>query len=337
LWRPSQDLSLKLSALFQNDGADRASVVTLRPGLGDLQQVQVLPLGRYHNAVRSYTATLTEKFDGVSQVSSSGYSVNNYHSQVDLSPFIGEFVAEPLYGVSGAENYHSARTSKFTQEIRLSGSLRQRLDWLIGVFYTHEDSPTRDVAYAVNPATLSVAGLIADDPYPTTYAEYAAFADLTYHFTDRFDVQIGGRESQNRQGYSEMLIGPAIILMGLASPAIEPLERTKDNSFTYLLTPRFKLSPDLMVYARLVSGYRPGGPNATCVLFPVPCQFAPDQTRSYELGIKGETPDRRLSFDASMYDIDWKDIQLAVTLPSNGLLFYTNAGDAKSQGVELSV
>lgn len=337
LWRPSQDLSLKLSALFQNDGADGQSAVTLLAGLGDLQQVQVLPLGSYHNALSSYTATLTADFDGVSLVSISGYSVNDYHSLVDTGSFFAAFSAEPLYGVGGAENYHSARTSKFTQEIRLSGSLHQRLDWLIGVFYTHEDSPTRDVYYAVNPFTLSVPGLILDDPYPTTYAEYAAFADLTYHFTDQFDVQIGGRESQNSQRYSETLTGPLDELLGFPSPAIEPPERTKDNSFTYLLTPRYKFSPDLMLYARLASGYRPGGPNSTCILFPAPCRFAPDKTVSYEVGIKGETLDRMLSFDASMYYIDWKNMQLQVTSPSSGTLFYTNAGRAKSQGLELSV
>jgi iron complex outermembrane receptor protein len=336
LWRPSQNLSLKLSALVQNDVADGASVVTPRPGHGDLQQFQVLPLGSYHNAIRSYTATFTANFDGVNLVSSSAYSVNSYRSRSDASPFFADFIAEPLYGVGGAENYHSARTSKFTQEIRLAGSLRQWLDWLIGVFYTHEDSPAHDVYYAVNPLSLSVAGLIVDDPYPTTYAEYAAFADLTYHFTDRFDIQIGGRESQNRQGYSETLTGPLDGLLGLSSPAIEPPERTKDNSFTYLLTPRFKLSADLMVYARLASGYRPGGPNSTCILFPVPCKFAPDKTSSYELGVKGETPDRMVVFDASIYYIDWKNIQLQVT-PSSGSLYYTNAGGAKSQGVELSV
>ena len=337
LWRPSQALSLKLSALFQNDGADGQSVVTLKPEIGDLQQLQVLPLGSYHNTLSSYTATLTANFDRVSLVSISGYSVNDYHSLVDAGPILAEFSAEPLYGVGGAESYHSARTSKFTQEVRLSASLRQRLDWLIGVFYTHEDSPTRDVYYAVNPVTLSVPGLILNDPYPTTYAEYAAFADLTYHFTDQFDVQIGGRESRNSQGYSETLTGPLDGILGFPSPAIEPPERTKDNFFTYLLTPRYKLSPDLMVYARLASGYRPGGPNSTCILFPVPCRFAADKTASYELGIKGETLDRMVSFDASMYYIDWNNIQLQVTSPSSGTLFYTNAGRAKSQGLELSV
>jgi outer membrane receptor protein involved in Fe transport len=43
-----------------------------------------------------------------------------------------------------------------------------------------------------------------------------------------------------------------------------------------------------------------------------------------------------LSFDGSLYYIDWKDIQIGLTSPQ-GFGYFTNASSAKSQGLELSV
>jgi iron complex outermembrane receptor protein len=335
LWRPAEEWSLKVSALLQNTTANGISNVTQQPGLGDLQQLQTLPVGGYHHDVRSYTATLTGALGGVRLTSISAYSVDKFDAVTDFSTLYGSFSELP-FGVGATEALQHNETKKFSQEIRLSSSL-ERLDWLAGVFYTYENTPTHDQYFSVDPVTLAVPGLLLDDPYPTTYAEYAAFGDLTYHFTDRFDVQIGGRESQNRQTYEETLSGPIDPQFGLVSPAGNPPIHTKDNSFTYLLTPRFKISPDLMIYSRLASGYRPGGPNPTCTLFPTPCQYGPDKTYNYELGVKGEALDHLLSFDASVYYIDWKNIQLQLINPSSGAFYYANASTAKSQGLELSV
>src|SRR5690606_8685592 len=110
--------------------------------------------------------------------------------------------------------------------------------------------------------------------------------------------------------------------------------RTDGSAFTYLVTPRFKVSEDLMVYARLASGYRAGGPNIN----PgggVPVQYEPDETQNYEVGVKAERLDRKLSLDASLYHIDWKDIQLS--LLNGGFTFTTNGSRARSQGLELAV
>jgi outer membrane receptor protein involved in Fe transport len=64
--------------------------------------------------------------------------------------------------------------------------------------------------------------------------------------------------------------------------------------------------------------------------------YKPDKTVNYEVGVKGEAFERKLTFEASIYRIDWNDLQLVVTPPSL-LSYYTNAGKAKSQGVELSM
>jgi outer membrane receptor protein involved in Fe transport len=339
LWKFSPEWSLRLSALYQYTDANGTSVVTLPP-LGDLvQQLYVRGAYGYTDEIQSYTANLSGAIGPIKIVSITGYNSDHFHQPLDLTsyPFVSA-ESQTLYGVTGALVDEKRLTEKFTQEIRLTSSWADRLDWLLGLFYTHENTPTHDIYQSNDSTTLAVVGLLYDDPYPTTYTEYAVFGDVTFHLTDRFDLQLGGRESQNRQSYSETLSGPAIPdFYGLPSPLVNPPVHTKDNAFTYLVTPSYKWSPDLMAYARVASGYRPGGPNPTCILFAIPCHFNPDKTVNYELGMKGELFDHRLSLQAAAYYIHWNDIQLQVYNIEQTASFFTNASTAKSQGLELSV
>jgi len=55
------------------------------------------------------------------------------------------------------------------------------------------------------------------------------------------------------------------------------------------------------------------------------------------VGAKSELLDKRLTVDFSLYHIAWKNIQIQLRTPQLGLIYTGNGGDAKSQGVELSV
>ena len=343
LWRPSQELSLKVTALYQRSTLDGSPMVYVGPGLGDLQQNNARGTGASEKTLQAYSALLTAKLGAVDLVSISGYTVSDYHESLDLTPVFGPLTENGVpgsgfngFGVTGTPAIQIGKTSKFTQELRLSGSIGSSTDWLAGAFYNHEDTQYAEDILATDSVTGAVAGLWLHEPTPNTFTEYAAFADITYHFTDRFDVQIGGRESQNRQTLEQSFYGIfAPVILGLPSGSVEPEVHSKENAFTYLVTPQLKVSPDLMVYARLASGYRPGGPN---YFVPgVPSQYGRDTTQNYELGAKGETLNHTLSFDVSLYYIDWKDIQLVLAQPVTGSQYSANGSRAKSQGVEFSV
>ena len=182
------------------------------------------------------------------------------------------------------------------------------------------------------------ANLFADVNFPSTYTEYSGFADLTVHFTNRFDVQFGGRESYNRQVYNETDKGLFALFQFGADPTIAPTERTNDNSFTYLVTPRFRLSSDLMLYAKVASGLSARGHRTPMQISSIlPVHYGPDKTTNYELGLKGETPDHKFSFDGSVYYTrlgrtstdSWTD-------QTSGTLYFANGSGAKSEGVELA-
>src|SRR5262249_6219985 len=128
-------------------------------------------------------------------------------------------------------------------------------------------------------------------PYAFEFSEYSLFGDLTVHLGDRFDIQFGVRESQNRQIYNETDTGPIVDLYYGPSPYVQPTEHSKGNAFTYLVTPRFRVSPNLMIYARVATGYRLGGPNLEAALSQIPLSYDPDTTTNYEVGVKGNLSD----------------------------------------------
>ena len=354
LWMPSNSVSVKLSAQLQNNkqtGVSEVDVPTAgfpqTAGLGDLQQNYIAGSGGYnvggfYKTVQVYSAIVKARIGGIDLASITGFNIIRLRDSLDLGAGYPGISAgsESLFGVTGVPYADYYVTDKLTQELRLSGSLWQRFDWLAGGFYTREISHGSDAWLASNPTTGQVFGTSVLYFYPRNiYQEYSGFVNLTYHLTDKFDVQVGVREShfsytQDPQSISGLGVP---IFDGVPSPIISPQAEATSNAFTYLLTPRFEISSDLMLYARLASGYRPGGPNTAGA--GTPLQFSPDKTQNYEIGIKGEFLDHTVSVDASVYYIDWKNlqIQLRKNLANGAYAFYTgNGSKAKSEGVEFS-
>lgn len=336
LWSPADTLSLGLSALYQKTDSGGSNDFNeavngyVGPPVGGLQQSYPRGVGAYDREIQQYSANLTAKLAGIDLTAISAYGINRYRDSFDLTFQFGP-AAEALYGVGAAPVFNSAQSRKFSQEIRLSAPLGAHFEWLLGGFYTHEDSSFAQAIEATDPVTGQSAGLLADLSVPTRYRESAGFANFTYHFSDRLDIQIGGRESHISQTYTQLEGGPAV-----GGDFVLPQVQTSANVFTYLVTPQFKLSPDLMIYARLASGYRPGGPNAN----PgngVPPAYNPDKTKNYEIGTKAGFLDRRLTVDASLYYIDWDGIQISLLNGQTETTYNANGGKAKSEGAELSV
>jgi iron complex outermembrane recepter protein len=336
IWKPSDQFSMKLSALLQDSRASGSSYVDQSPGMGDLQQRTVPHSGFFDSKIQAYSINATGRL-GVAEITSlTGYNVNTLNNALDFTPLAG-VLSNALFQVGGAPELNYNKTKKVTEEVRLRTPIGARLEWLVGAFYTHEDNQSIQQIVAADLTTGSTVGSLLNVDFPTTYAEYAGFTDLTVHMTERFSVQLGARESQNRQSYATTWVGPYVpIVLQVPSPLIPPRSDTKANAFTYLVTPQYRLSPDLMMYCRLASGYRPGGPNVNSTLNTLPT-FGPDKTENYEIGVKGDVLEHMLTFDASVYYISWKDIQLQLIDPVAHVAVYTNASRAKSQGLELAV
>jgi outer membrane receptor protein involved in Fe transport len=348
LWKPSDDFSLKVSALYQTIHGNGTSDVTPNPPaifgvppLGDLQQFYIRAINNYgyERKAQAYSALINWKIGIAELTSLTGYNKTSIRDSFDLSDDLYSF-SEKYYGTVGNQILNNIGVSRLTQEFRLTAPLGQHFDGLLGAFFSQEVDHWQwnyPVSDPFSGATLGDWGSFNATNSPITYTEYSVFGDLTYHVTDQFDIQVGGREAQFR------IVGSSFSVTGMTAnvidgfptdPFVFPEYTIKQNAFTYLLTPRYKITPDFMVYARLASGYRPGGSNAGTPQ--VPQEYSSDKTEDYEIGSKVDFLDHTLSLDASLYYINWKNIQLPLIYPVNGSTYVGNAAGAKSEGIELT-
>lgn len=234
---------------------------------------------------------------------------------------------------SAATLINADRAKKFSQEVRLASQDGGAFEWLVGGFYTHEKISVDQTIKIVPPSGGGTTAYASVGP--AKLEEKAVFADATYHFTDKFDVQAGVRYSSNDQSSASTttIAAPATRFFGPSSSIATT--SSSDDAVTWLFTPRYKVSSDLMAYLRVATGYRPGGPNSTGVTG-IPLSFKSDSVVSYEAGLKGTLPQINATFDASLFQIDWDDIQLLTTDNVSQFTYYTNGSTARSRGVELS-
>ncbi len=335
LWHLLPTVDLRVTALFQTRSANASNTEDVTasgtPVYGDLTHERLLGTDGFDSRVKAYSATLTARLGGPTLTSITGYSQFSTEFPQDVS---GDFTpfTPAIYGKSLPVRINNLyRTDKISQEVRLASADNHHFEWLVGAFYTREDNPLTESIFPVSSATgdsLPLQNLIDVDA-AQIYQEIAGFADLTYYFSNNFDVTVGGRYSHNKQDYSELDTGA---LIGAPSST---LANSTDDSATFLVTPRYHFSDSLMAYARVASGYRPGGPNAGAVAG-VPSSYGADKTVNYELGVKGDALERRFTYDADVFYIDWTQIQIREVDVDNGFSFYGNAGKANSRGVEMS-
>ena len=334
---PTERLSVRGSVLLQNIRSNGTNMVdldpvTFDPVYGSLKHQRLIDEPNNID-YRLYNTTIDYNFGSVGLVSATSFGTLDQQQIEDASSVYGPLLTGGLHIPLGAGVDQGMTQRRFTQEVRLASTGPSRLEWTVGGFYTHEKNRLSQDLFAVDGITgASIPALdgVIIVSLPSRYSEYAAFGNVTWHISPRFDLSGGGRLSHNKQSDVQNTTG---LLVGGASSFGG---NSSDSVFTYSVAPSFKPNASTRIYARVAKGYRPGGPNAVSPLAPndVPRHFAPDTTTNYEVGVKTETDDHLLSLELSAFLIDWKDIQLLVQI--EGLGVNTNGGQARSKGLEFT-
>jgi outer membrane receptor protein involved in Fe transport len=302
---------------------------TFEPVYGDLT---INSLDSYNNSkYQLYTSRAELDLGAVKATSITAWSrADNVLSNDVTSVFGGLFKA--FYGLSTAPSVqiaNSDHTHKFSQELRFNGDVGP-VSWIAGGFYTVEHASTDQ--------TLTPSGSLTGTRYrstgPSTYREYAGFADATWHATDKLDLQVGGRWAHNKQDNNSVLSMDSQLNAAFGANGVQS-QRSSDSAATWLVSPSYHITRDIMVYARAASGYRPGGPNIAAPPS-APASYSPDRVINYELGFKGKVIPDLLTIDTALFEIDWNNIQIQGTDPVTSLTFIANGGTARSRGIEFS-
>jgi iron complex outermembrane receptor protein len=334
---PTDDLSIRLTAIAQESTYNGINTVDVNPATlqslyGGLSQERSLsePSNfKYEN----YNATVDWNLGPVRILSSTSFGILDSETVNDATPLYGGLAGLLFGGAPGALLDDNVDLRKFTQEVRLSSPSSQLLEWQAGVYFTHEYGQVNEYLDGVTIPAGSLLGLIEQPIINSDYKETAGFANVTYHILPQFDVEVGGRYSHNEQDATQV-----VNFNPLLSPAAEVTPaNSSGNVFTYSAAPEWHFDANDALYARVASGYRPGGPNVIPPNAPstVEREYGSDKTTSVEVGLRSTQLDGALSFDVALYHVNWKNIQLFEEVEGFGI--NGNGGTARTQGLEWDV
>jgi iron complex outermembrane receptor protein len=340
LYVPSDAFSLRLTANLQNVATDASGTVESDPNTLDtlysrFSQSQFVP--EFNDVdYRVYNATLDFDLGFATLTSSTSYNELESNFRTDLTNQFSPLI-EPIVGANEFPQQQTTKYDKITQELRLASPSNDAFEWLVGAYFTREEGDILQHFEAWIPGTMTpIPGQpqLGDSTLHSEYEEIAAFASGTIHFSDRFDVTLGGRYSENDQEAKQDAIG---LLAGGPSGVSFPTATSTEDVFTYSVSPKLKFGEHASLYARVASGFRPGGPNVLPPGAPagVPLSYESDSLTSYEVGYKRESANRAYSIDLSAYHIDWEDIQLFTQVNNFGV--NVNGGGATSDGIEATL
>jgi iron complex outermembrane recepter protein len=334
LFAPTDAFSLRVNALYQdrsyNDWSNEdVNPGTLTPVYGNLIQENLISQPG-HTINQIYNVTMNWDVGFAKLLSTTSYELFQPHSLWDFSQ---DFDISPaMFGRPLGVAIQQARpANSWTEEFRVSSRTDVPLQWQIGGYLTGEASNEQSDLFPIDVATKTVLYNFSPNfglfDVRTTYRENAGFGNIDYHITPTVDVSVGGRYSSNHQTFHQ-------VSSGVFESNNNIFGVSSEDVFTYSGDVRWHVTPNNMLYARVATGFVPGGPNS---VFPgsagiIPSAYSPSTTVNYEAGIKSSLLENHVTVEVSAFDIEWKKIQLDETIGAfDGV---ANGGAARSDGVE---
>jgi iron complex outermembrane receptor protein len=205
----------------------------------------------------------------------------------------------------------------FTQELQLQGdAFNNSVSYIAGLYYFRETGQQ-----ALN-STIFFTPSYTDFDIVTD--SYAAFGQVNINITDKVDIIIGGRYTQDKK----------FLDATIAESAVN--RQDKFTKFTPKFGINYQANDDLFIYTSFTEGFKAGGYNSLASSAEaLNSPFDMQVVSAYELGIKSEWLNNRLRINAAGFFNDYTNLQQQ-TLDNQGA-FITENYDAEHKGIELEV
>jgi iron complex outermembrane recepter protein len=260
-----------------------------------------------------------------------------------------------------------SRQDQYSQEFRLSSTGANVIDYTAGLYVFTQTIKGRPVtAYGPEAAYWLLGpepaipgnlleGYRTDGKTRFQSDSYAVFGELTWHLPHAFEFTGGLRYTrEEKQGSFDSTVtgglattDPNLIRQKLS--ILRPqsyVADVADGSFSGRMTLAWKALPDVMPYMTFARGYKSGGINmsglpltsdnlpalATAVI-------EPEQNTTYELGMKSELFDSRMSVNADVFHTTVEDFQANIVDTGPGALrgYLANIDEVRVQGLEFDM
>lgn len=262
-----------------------------------------------------------EKFD---LIATTAYQYIDDFQDVDQ-----DFTPAPIF-----EATQSQLQNMVSQEIVAKSKPNKNYEWVTGIYGFYQDF---DRSVRVDVPANNMVNMI---DFVENKQGIALFHQTTMHelFIDRLSVSFGARVDveQNRLDYKNV-----VVVNGNSLPAVDTLYPAMTFSqVTPKISLQYELSNFTNLYFLVSRGYKTGGFNANLIReedLDAHLEFDAEHSWNYELGMKTALMQNKLQAELALFYIDWDNQQIYQPVPTGQGSMLKNAGQSRSQGVELSL
>jgi iron complex outermembrane receptor protein len=139
---------------------------------------------------------ITKSFSATSnlQIDTGGPTINLITGYRRLHQDYLTDVFDGRFATGGFAIVNTGRFEQFSQEVKLTGQIAERLDYVAGLFYLHEDNRTdfADV-FTIDAGTTGIPLVLSDRVLNNTTSAPAVYAQADWHATDALTLTLGAR------------------------------------------------------------------------------------------------------------------------------------------------
>ncbi len=270
-----------------------------------------------------------------------------------------DFIGLPVTTVSA----NPSQQEQYSQELRIASNGEHALDYVLGAFYFYQTIDTQGLqvqgrsasafllnptgAGGRNPATLD--SLTSRNTIGFKNTSAALFGKLTWHVTDRFQIAPGLRLNYDKKDGDYV----SVVTNGTGTPltadqrgvlAPQSYQPKFDNwNLSGDVTAAYEVADDIHAYATYARSYKSGGINLSGLPLdgantPIlsAATVRPEKVNHYELGLKTQFLDRRVTLNLAGFWTEISEYQATVTNGQLGVLrgYLANAGKVRTRGIE---
>lgn len=337
---------------FLNDDFDAAIPPTYGEG-----ESGVFLREPYRRKIDLESLEASYEFGFATLTSSTSYYENDSRAVSDLS---GSYQVNlgVLYGGFprlSAESARGTAEQTFAQELRLVSKSGERFDWVVGLFYQRLKNrfTTVDRIPGFSAFFEAALGFPSDErafdySRALTFEDRAAFGELTWHVTPKWQMTAGLRTLDQELDIATVTKLPICSVFCSNTGDPEDIEGTTvaddDNDQSDVLAKfntSYSFTDSIVGYFTFSQGLRRGGANAVPTVGqfaqdPAFVSFDADSVDSYELGLKGNLA-AAWQLTGSLFWMQWDKPILDIVTPAGGFYAAINGDEARTRGVELSL
>lgn len=342
LYRPTDKMEAKLT--YTRQDIDQDGVPNLQLALGDFRQTRYQTTNGQEGLaadIEMVNFQLDYDFGWVNAMSSTTWVDTRFFQDRDVGIFFTGLFGGLDMPITFEDNLDN---EVITEEFRLTSQLDGPFQFIAGVFYSDADQvQLQQTAWSGDPAADPFAGAnISNLDITKGVKQLSFFGEASYDILDSLTVTVGIRHFDYDR--DDTTIRDGVANGGFSSISTQ----SEETGETYKADVKYRPSDDMTFYVSWSEGFRIGKPlaplAANCdvdndglldgIGIPSPTQLDSDSLESWEIGSKLTLFDGRVSLNAAAYDIDWKDIPVAVFLAC-GNAVQLNAGKVSSRGIEV--